>query len=373
MNRAPRILLVSFSAIFLFSPIFSDEIDLFEAISWEQEEDLRVALRSGGNPNQINSDLGISILMKAIETMKPDLVKVLLDGKANVNLKVPGSQKTSIMHFMEKYIMSSEEDSNGNSDYKDDEAMITILNHLIKAGAKVKDQDIEGKSVLAYALDSAYAGQSEYILGKLIAGKADPKTNFSKDIPKPLCYIVAEDTTGSKKLAFKYFIKHKLCDLNKEYSEKNSAKTTLLYIAVSKKDKEAVKILLEAGANPNKGASDTMMDYLPLFPVISDIEILELLLQYKANPNSIENEIHLMEHAARNVADDESGEKIIDLLLKYGTDINHPKLFDSYSPYNKAVYAAHIVGKSRIEQYLKKKGAAQADELKIKKKFESNK
>ncbi len=358
---------IAFLFLLFASPIFSDSIDLFETIGWEDETELKKAIASGGNVNQIDSSLEISILMKAIDTMKPNLVKTLLDAKANVNLKIPKTKKTALMHFMEKYIMNTETNDKDQTVYKDDEAMIAIFNHLMKAGANVTDTDSDGKSVLSYAIDSSYASQSDLIMKKLISQKADPNVMFSRDNPKPICFIAAEDSSGYQRFAFKLFLKGKLCDPNKVYSERNQRKTTLLYIAVSKKDLEEVQLLLEAGANPNLGASDTMMDYLPINQVIADYEILELLLRFKANPNSIENEIHLMEHAARNIADDESGEKVIDLLLKYGSDINHPKLFDTYTPYNKAVYAAHIVGKYRIEKYLTKKGAVTSDKLKSKK------
>lgn len=347
-------------------PSYGAPVDLFETIGWEDEAALKKAIQSGGNVNQIDPSQEVTILMKAIETMKPNLVKLLLDAKANVNLKLPETEKTALMHFMQKYIMNSETEAD-ETRYTDDDAMISIFNLLLQAGAKVNDIDREGKSVLSYAIDSSYASQSETILSKLISLKADPNGLFSKDNPKPICLLSAEDTSGSHRLAFKLFLKSRLCDPNKVYSERNQRKTTLLYIAANQKDMEGVKILLEAGANPNKGASDTMMDYLPIFPIVSDIKILELMLKYKADPNSIENNIHLLEHAARNIADDESGEKVIDLLLKYGCDINHPKLFDTYTPYNKAVYAAHIVGKYRIEKYLEKKGAVTSNKLNLKK------
>ena len=352
---------------FLFTLPLLSAPDLFEAIGWEDESELKKAIQAGGYVNQVDPSQGLSILMKTIETMKPNLVKALLDSKANVNLKLPKTQKTALMHFMEKYIMNSETDENDKTIYKDDEAMISIFNLLMNAGAKATDTDSDGKSILSYAMDSSYASQSEVIMNKLIALKVDPNSHFSKDIPKPICLKAAEDTSSNLRYAFKLFIRQKLCDPNREYSERNQRRTTLLYIAISKKDLEEIQLLLDAGANPNLGASDTMMEYLPIYQVITDFEILELLLRHKANPNSIENGIHLMEHAARNVTDDETGEKIIDLLLKYGSDINHSKLFDSYTPYNKAVYAAHIVGKYRIEKYLEKKGAVTSDKLKAKK------
>ncbi|MCZ8154766.1 MAG: hypothetical protein O9264_01495 [Leptospira sp.] len=358
--------------LFLFVSIscvlYAESVDLFEAIGWEDEAELKKALSAGGNVNHVDSSENISILMRAIDTMKPNLVQILLERKANVNQKMPGTQKTALMHFMEKFIKNAEADENGETRYVDDGGMISIFNQLIKAGAKVNDIDSEGKSVLSYAINSPYASQSQTILNKLISLKVNPNIKYSNDIPKPICLVVAEDTSGQQREAFKAFIKQKLCDPNQVYEERNQRKTTLLFIAVSKKEREEVEFLLEMGANPNKGASDTLMDYLPVFVDISNYEFLELFMKHKADPNSIENEIHIMEHAARNVTDDADGERIIDLLLKYGSNINHPKLYDSYTPYNKAVYAAHVVGKYRIEKYLEKKGAVTSDKLKNQKK-----
>ncbi|GBF50188.1 hypothetical protein LPTSP4_17120 [Leptospira ryugenii] len=336
-------------------------------MSWEKVEDLNAGIKKGGNVNQIDPDYEISILMKAIETTKPELVKALLDAKANVNLKIPKTQKTALMHFMEKYTMVLENGTGENSEYVDDENMLSIFKMLIKAGARATDKDADGKSVLSYAIDSTYVPQSTYIMKQIIALKADPNEMFSNDIKKSICYYVAEDSTGYKSNAFRIFLEQKLCDPNKVYKEKNQRTNTLLYIAVSKNDVELVKLLLDAGANPNIGASDTMMDYLPLFSAISNREIFTTLLKKKANPNSVENDIHIMEHAARNLPDDEEGEALIDLLLQMGSDINHPKLFDAYTNDNKAVYASQVVGKERLETYLVRKGALDKERLKLKK------
>ncbi len=358
---------ISFLILFLFyQNAFSAPVDLFESIGYEDEAELRKAIKAGGNVNQISPEKEISILMASIETMKPNLVKLLLDSKANPNLKIPANGKTALMHFMTKYNMNSEERENGVYSYSDTNEGIEIFNLLIKAGAKATEKDKEGKSVLAYVLDSSSAGRSEAIINTLLEKKADPNQNFSNDISKPICLVAAEDTSGNQRLALNFFLKRKGCDPNKQYVGRNQYTTTLLHIVATNKDRDLIETLLVAGANPDKGASDSMMDYMPIFNVITDIELLELMLKFKANPNSIENQIHILEHAARNVADDETGERIINLLLSKGTEINHPKLFDSYMNENKAVYAAQIVSHIRIEKFLVKKGALKSNELKSK-------
>ncbi|MCZ8343055.1 MAG: hypothetical protein O9301_08490 [Leptospira sp.] len=344
----------------------AESIDLFEAISWEDEIEFKKALDSGANPNQIDSNLNISILMKAIETMKPNLVEILLNKKANVNLKIPDSKKTALMFFMEKFIQNSELDNDGNTIYKDDRDMLDIYYKLLNAGANVNEMDHDGKSVLTYLMESPYAQKSETIIRELIARNIKANVNFSKDIKKPVCLCLIEDTSGKQIELIQIFFRQKICDPNQEYKQANQRKTSLLFIALSNKDYSSTKALLEAGANPNQGASDTLMQYSPIFLTPTEFELLELLLKFKANPNAIENDIHLLEHVARNVSNDEKGEKTIDLLLAYGAIITHPKLYDSYTPYNKATHAAYIVGKYKIQKYLEKKGAVTKDKLKIK-------
>lgn len=346
-------------------PIFAEKVDIFEAIEYENPKDLLESINKGGNVNDLDSNREITILMRAIASMKPELVQILLEKKANVNAKVPESGKTALMFFMENYIMESVE-SGKDTSYIDNTDMLDIFFQLIKAGAKVNEKDFFGKSVLAYAVESTYSSQSEKILTKLLSLKADPNTAFSQDIKKTICQTTVEDTSGNQSLALRLFYSEKTCDPNREFTERNQRVTNPLYLALEKVDKEVVRILLKAGANPNKGASDTMMDYHPLFLCITDYQITELLLKAKANPNSIENQAHILEHTARMVPNDEEGEKIIDLLLQSGSEINHPALFDSYSPYNKAFYAAHIVGKERIEKFLEKRGALRSDQLKKK-------
>lgn len=365
--RLTTIILFFIYSILFSTSIFSAPVDLFETITYEDELELKKAIKSGGNVNQSSSDQDMTILMAAVKTMKPNLVKLLLDSKANPNGKSPDSGKTPLMYFMTVYYMDSTNDSDGNKIYSENQDGLTIFQMLLKAGAKATDKDKEGKSVLTYLLDNGGANQSEAIIQALLSAKADPNQKFSNDIPKSICFIAIEDTSGYYQLALKMFLKQKLCDPNKEYTTGNAYRTTPLYIAINKKEKELVDALLAAGANPNKGASDSMMDYFPIFAAINDIEMLTSLLKYKANPNSIENEIHILEHAARMVMDDETGERIINILLTNGSNINHPKLFDSYSTENKAVYAAQIISHNRIEKFLKKKGALKSTELKTKK------
>ncbi len=356
------ILLLTTQCILSFS-IYPDKVDIFEALDYEKLEDLKEAINQGANVNQIDSNREMTALMRAISSMKPELVQLLISKKANVHAKIPESGKTALMFFMEQYAMESEQNDT-ETIYKENLQMLEIFEALIKAGAKVNDKDNEGKSVLAYAVESTYSAQSEKILKTLLSLKADPNIPFNKNTKNSICRTVLEDSTGYQKVPLKLFYSTKACDPNQVFSDRNSRFTNPLYIALEKLDKESVQMLLMAGADPNKGASDTMMDYVPLFVCISDFEITELLLKAKTSPNSIENKSHILEHAARNVPDDEQGEKIIDLLLKFGAEINHPALFDSYSPYNKAFYAAHIVGKTQIEKYLEKRGALRSDQLK---------
>lgn len=345
--------------------IFSQAADIFEAIATEDEAIIKKTINKN-NVNKIVDDN--TPLLASMATGKPGLVKIILDAKANPNLKLKETGKTPLMVWMESTYMISEKDKDGNDIYKDDPDRMEILKMLLKSGAKVTEKDNDGKPVLTYFLEASNISGSENILKILLENKADPNQQFRGDNKKTTCQVVAEDSSGYMKTAFLVFLKQKKCDPTQQFAGAGKNYKTLLHFAVSSNDIEIIKAVLEAGANPNKPSWNGIFEELPIFEAITNYESLEILLKYKANPNSIQNETHILEHAARSVSDDENGERIISLLLSSGSDINHSKLFDSYLSTNKAVYAAQIISHERIEKFLRKMGAKDSNQLKGKKK-----
>lgn len=83
-----KILLLSISMIFLFSltqNIFPEENPISDSISYGDEKALVAAIKSGVKVKIYYEDLQKTPLILAIDSEKPNLVKVLLDAKAKAN------------------------------------------------------------------------------------------------------------------------------------------------------------------------------------------------------------------------------------------------------------------------------------------------
>lgn len=144
------------------------------------------------------------------------------------------------------------------------------------------------------------------------------------------------------------------CDLRTERIFRNYTGNTLLNKAVSYADTqvgyEIVKLLLEHGANPNQVG---YCAELPLETAFLTPKVVALLLEYGANPNQANGLGYVPLH--RIIYEDaEIAIPVIELLLKYGADINAIKPFDRSTP----LLAAVIEGSAnKIIVHLLKNGA----------------
>jgi len=96
----------------------------------------------------------------------------------------------------------------------------------------------------------------------------------------------------------------------------NYNKGHLLYLAVSKKDLPATKILLNKGANPN-------LDYHVLLNAVNlnQIDIVKVLLEFKANPNGNISNLN-RQWSPLYQAYNQKQYEIAELLLTHGADPN---------------------------------------------------
>lgn len=351
-----HLLLILFLSIFFgSSQVFGSE-DLIEELSYGEEERVRKALANGANPNQISRELEMTALMVAVETMKPKIVKLMLESKANPNLKVSSTGKTALMLFMERYYLKEQRSENGESIALEDENGINILQQLLQAGANPLEKDKEGKSVLAYAVSSREVGASPTIIQSLLKAKADPKQAFSKSMKKSICQMAIESENGFPIEAYRTFVQNKTCPPNANYEVSSQFWQTPLFMAVSNNDLATARVLLEAGANPDIGAQDIVTDYVPIFASLRNPSMFYQLLEFGANPNSVENDVHILEHIARTAAPEELAMRYATSLVQRESDPNHIKLF-GIIPGNKALYASNLMGKTKLHNFLEALGA----------------
>lgn len=138
---------------------------------------------------------------------------------------------------------------------------------------------------------------------------------------------------------------------------------TTIHSAISSKNRKILERLLRNGKNvditddkrdtpllhlikqANQGTEDTEWDI---------VEIAKLLLEYKANPNVVSdwpNKTPLL------LAAEQGNEKLMDLLLEYGADINQRGIWTPGQSGNTALHAAVVNGNEEAAKLLLSKGA----------------
>lgn len=138
---------------------------------------------------------------------------------------------------------------------------------------------------------------------------------------------------------------------------------TTIHSAISSKNRKMLEQLLKNGENVD--ITDDKRD-TPLLHLIKQaeqgtedtewdtVEIAKLLLEYKANPNVVSdwpNKTPLL------LAAEQGNEKLMDLLLEYGADINQRGIWTPGQSGNTALHSAVVNGNEEVAKLLLSKGA----------------
>jgi len=138
---------------------------------------------------------------------------------------------------------------------------------------------------------------------------------------------------------------------------------TTIHSAISSKNRKMLEQLLKNGENVD--ITDDKRD-TPLLHLIKQaeqgtedtewdiVEIAKLLLEYKSNPNVVSdwpNKTPLL------LAAEQGNEKLMDLLLEYGADINQRGIWTPGQSGNTALHAAAVNGNEEAAKLLLSKGA----------------
>lgn len=305
----------------------------------ESKEIIENLLRAGATIKfNINKKLDgdeISQLISEAEKGNKDVVKLLLQARADVNAKTKNG-KTALISAV----------ASGQK---------KIVELLLIAQAKVNDQDSSARSALFYTMSSD-------MLELLLRAQAN---------------IDLQDKCGATALAFALINKRKdLAEMllkkgaNPELSSNWHVEAiTPLMIESIRGNKETIELLLEANVNVNAQASNGMTA-LSWALLIGHKEIAVLLLEKKANPSltydvkdtqgiirlvnefivgyqeMVENSLKVITHIYTNATEItplsfavSNGQKeIIKLLLKNGAELNKNESEENITPLMRASY-----------------------------------
>ena len=207
-------------------------------------------LKAGAKPDATD-EMGQTALMRAIDMQLPEVVRVLLKAKADPNAKNSQGEPCLIMG-----IKSNKPE---------------IVQALINAGADVNGLTPDGDSA---PLIAAQSGTPEGIEMIRILGKAKANMNISNIVYTPLSYAIDQD---NKEMV------QALIDAGADVNTKTQLGTLPIQKATDKK--EILAMLLKAKADPNQTLDS---GYTPLLQAIDEDnpDSVKLLLEAGANPEA---------------------------------------------------------------------------------------
>ncbi len=220
-------------------------------------------------------------------------------------------------------------------------------------------EEIDGQK--NYSLQDALEAGNVVLAKKLLAECKDINAKDEKYRWPLKCAVLSQNTE-----LIKLVLERKPVFSQTDKSDKNDP---VLLTAVKKHNVEIVKLLLEAGANPNERTLNSGCSESPLYAALFneaysnysnyDFEIIKLLIKYGADPNGrggYENETDFM------LACDDCSYIVVELLLQNGADIFVTDN-DMDSPYSVTgnYDKRELLKKSALNQLKAKKVIAKAD------------
>lgn len=303
--------------------IFSENIELIEAVNNNNIESVRKQLEIGANPNEftyeiykdhpifrVDIKIYSTILMKAIEKGYNEISKLLIEKGANVNLSgtygrtplMSAASKDNIeiveMLLKKGALVNIKNTSNGLGALEMTNN-IDIMKLLIKYGANVNNQDIYGATLLMYASGN---GKIE-IVKVLLENGVNPNIRFN-----------LQGTSLMQASDKGYFdIVKLLVENGANINDGKITGGTALGFAIVKNHYDIAKYLLEKGADIKVKIYGESI----LFS-ICDVKMLELLLSYGANINELDiNKRNLLIYSA-----EKGNLDMVKYCVEKGIDIN---------------------------------------------------
>ncbi|XP_066144494.1 ankyrin repeat and protein kinase domain-containing protein 1-like isoform X2 [Euwallacea fornicatus] len=213
---------------------------------------------------------------------------------------------------------------------------------LLACGAKVNEPVTQGLMPLHYAIWQKYYEAAQLLLTRGSDVNATDECGYS-----PLHLSAEHGYTEFVRLLLKSGAKVDYRPETREEFPKTTHCDEPLRLAIRNKHKEIARLLLEHGADPNKryffGAEINL---------VSDLDFLELLLTFGANPDSRDRSgLTPLMKAVRQASNMEA----VLLLLKHGADVN--AIADQRHDYRTVLHYAVLSGNIDIIHLVIKQGA----------------
>lgn len=234
---------------------------LMFACRYDNSDIVKILINAGANVNAKNNNGETPLILAAAHNASSAVIRMLIEAKADVNAKAKNGTTALMRACMAGYT----DNINGFTDN---------IDLLLEAGADINAKDEKGETALLKAKNNNRNRVAEFLTEAIAQSEKEKQEDeLFRAVGKGNTAIVKRLIAGK---------------ININAKKRNGM--TPLYLASEKEHSQIVKLLLEAGANPNIPLNNTEKEnpsQTPLFVAVrkGNIGIVKQLIKWGANAN----------------------------------------------------------------------------------------